>query len=81
MTVNEVTPYADMITSTNQRTVLFFHDSDDINGIVGYFDNNHNFDLRKKNEWNFVRTPLIDNEVKFTMIKGDDIKRISIITI
>jgi hypothetical protein len=76
MTRNEVAKYADKVTYSNQRTVLFFHDSDDSNGIVGYFENNHDLEKRNSNEWNFVRTPILDNEKKSIWVNGADIKRI-----
>jgi hypothetical protein len=80
MTKNEIAEYANKVTYSNQRTVLFFHDSDDSNGIVGYFEKNHDLEKSDNNEWNFVRTPILDNEIKSIRVNGADIKRIRIIT-
>ena len=81
MTSEEIAQFADTITYSYQRTVIHFHQDDDSNGIVGYFDNNHDSSLRKRNIWNFVRTPIIDQNNKFTLLQGEDIKRIQVINI
>jgi hypothetical protein len=78
MKKDEIAKYADTTTFTNQRTILFFHDTDDNNGMVGYFDNNADQELRNKNQWNFVRTPIIDEENKYSIINGEIIRRIEI---
>jgi hypothetical protein len=81
MTKAEIAKFADLITHSRLRTIIFFHESENENGIVGYFDNNSNKELREKNMWNFVRTPIMDDSNKWTLLKGEEIKRISIISV
>jgi hypothetical protein len=79
MTKTEIAKFADLITHSRQRTIIYFHESE--NGIVGYFDNNSNKELREKNMWNFVRTPIMDDHNKWTLLNGEEIKSISIISV
>ena len=81
MTKDEIAKFADAITTTNQRTIICFHESENSNGIVGYFDNNHLKEMREKNIWNFVRTPIFDVNNKYSLINGVEVKKICIFSI
>jgi len=78
MTKEEVSVYADTITRTNNRTIISFKSGDK---LTGFFDHNVDQKVRDTNQWNFVKTPIEDENNKFTLLNGEDFSGIEIITI
>ena len=81
MTSEEIAQFAETITNSFQIIVIHFHDESESNSIVGYFENNNDFDFRKRNLWNFVRTPILDENNKYSLLRGENIKRIQILSL
>lgn len=75
MTKEEITPFAQAITYTNNRTVITMKDGTE---IVGYFHSNADKKQMDENKWNFVITPQPDPK-KETLLNGNDFHKIEII--
>lgn len=74
MTPEDIFPFANQITRSNNRTILEMNNGTE---IVGYFDLGNN-DSLKTNVWRFVKTP-INEKNKYSMINGIEIANIKII--
>ena len=75
MNIEEIAYYADEITHGNQRTIITFHNGDQ---IVGFF--NSTLD-RKSNQWSFTQFYSETDDENVTTINGKDIKTIKIVKI
>ncbi len=75
MTIQEITPYANKVTRTHQRTIIKLKSGSE---VVGYFDGNNDKSLTDQNKWNFVVFPPEEPKT-LTLFNGDDFLSIEII--
>ena len=76
MTAQEVKAYADQITHINNRSEIRFKSG---HTIEGYFNDNHDENLKNNNQWNFVVLPQEKPELKVTtLFNGDEFESIDI---
>jgi hypothetical protein len=75
MTIQEITPYANTVTRTNQRTILNLKNG---SKIVGHFLDNNFKNPTDPNTWNFVIYPPTELN-KASLIDGDYIQSIEIV--
>ena len=76
MTKEEILPFAEEVTRTNQRTIITYHNG---TRLVGFFEGNPKSELRDKNQWNFIVFPVVDGILKTSTLNGEDFKSIEII--
>jgi hypothetical protein len=75
MNIEEIAYYADKITHANQRTIITFHNGDQ---IVGFFNTDPE---RTSNQWSFTQFYSETGGENVTTIDGKDIKTIEILKI
>lgn len=75
MTIEEIKKYAEKPTENYFKTIITLKNGAE---IFGYFDENHDDELKNKNLWNFVTTPVVDENDKIKLLDGEDFLEIRI---
>lgn len=76
MTIDEILPYQMTITRGNDKICITLKNQ---TKIYGYFESSSDEYLKKTNHWNFVITPVEDQNNKIKKLNGDEFEYIEII--